>query len=501
MKEYFTEIFKSNPLENNGLYGVRAIGCYIVILFHCYTSAKGFLPLYLQSWIHYAENFEFVMDLFFVMSSFLVTYSFSNEILKHSFQVSWKNFFIKRSLRIFPPFFVLLGIALLLMGGMIQAAKIGVNLGVLADGVPGLEIRFANWWADAFYISNYFSQRILIHGWSLSMEEQFYLGMPIFFLLYSKYCNTQFKKFATLFSLIFFQIALRFFYYFNVEMNSHEEYVQKVYHPIHTHFDSFLAGILLMEVVKLDKAIKEKYFSTRNFYLIFVPVFAFYLISFLFEFETHKMYTVVFRISFFALFSWLIVFGIIFGCFHKIRFIFNNPVVVGIGKLSYGVYLVHMLVSAIVMVKMLDHNEFELNTPFRLLFASIVSLFFCYLISLLSYYLIEKPFIKIREWSQPKFNIKTQSFYLVSSTEGERKIVSFLLTILCFVPFFFVKQFIKIDFIPKNSITNILLGLLFVLPILLNLYAMLKHRKLYFAYWIDQKNGITIESEFRSIRQ
>ncbi|TGL57219.1 acyltransferase [Leptospira ognonensis] len=491
MKEYFLEIFRVNPKEINELYGIRAIGCYIVIAYHCFVNGLGFMPAYFRDYHSAFQNFEFLMDLFFVISSFLVSYAFSNELKKSNFLSAWKNFFFKRSLRIFPPLYLLISFSIIIMGLTLQAAKQGANLGVMTSGLGELEMKLSNWWVDVFYISNYFPVRMLIHGWSLSMEEQFYIAMPVFFLFYTTYIKRTKWKFLFLLGFLVLPIAVRTYYYFLIPMDSNEIYVQKIFHPIHTHFDSFIAGILLMEIFRLHKDSMLNVKFKKWFYLLFIPSTLLLIYSFTFKYESLKFYQTVFRISEFTLFSFLLVLGTVLGYFSYFKTMLTNILIVSVGKLSYGIYLVHLYVSGFVMIKVYSYTDIQSNDSISVLKSSIYTLGISTILALLSYYFVEKPFLKIREWSQPRFDVQTHTFYRIPINNSELRIVSWILTALSFVPFFIFKQFIKINFVEKSFLSSSILFLLITLPILFNLFTLITKRSLGFTWLFHAKFSVT----------
>jgi peptidoglycan/LPS O-acetylase OafA/YrhL len=103
---------------------------------------------------------------FFVISGFLITGLLLKEFEKTS-TVSLSKFYFRRTLRIFPPYYFYLFVIFL-------ASFFGI-----------LNIRNESFLAPLTYTSNYINvdSWYLLHTWSLSVEEQFYLIYPFVLLL------------------------------------------------------------------------------------------------------------------------------------------------------------------------------------------------------------------------------------------------------------------------------------------------------------------------------
>lgn len=486
MKEYFIEIFKKNKKEINELYGIRALSCYFVILFHCFAFSLESFPGHYAPYLSNAQNVEFLMSLFFVISSFLVSTSFSRELERASFRESWKNFVIKRSLRIFPAFYLILSITILIMAGILKKSQGMDGVSSFAEGLIGLKFKLSYWWTDLTYISNYFPNRILVHGWSLSMEEQFYLAMPVVFLFYTKVLRNRNQKFSFLIFLLLLPNFIRYYYFLNVPMESFEVYVQTLFHPIHTHFEPFVYGILLMELWRAGKVSTKLPGAKISFFILFFVLFSLFCYICTLEFSESKQYFIIYRISFYSFFAFVIVFGAVGGFFSKVSWFLANPLLVFVGKLSYGIYLVHMLVNTTVMLSVLDHKVTANNDLSRLLKASVISLMVSTIIALISYLIVEKPFLKIREWTQARFDISTNSFYYVKGNVKERILVSFFLTLLSFFPYFVIKQMIAVDFIPGGQTSNLFLWTAMFIPIAINIVSLVLKKKLFFYFYLSR---------------
>jgi peptidoglycan/LPS O-acetylase OafA/YrhL len=137
-----------------GLEGLRAVAAYLVVFYHFH------LP-----WVPGGLG----VLAFFVLSGFLITWLLLMEADRYG-SVSLRLFYLRRSLRIFPAFYV-------------YAAGVVALLWMFDKRVvPGQTI------AALTYTNNYYQaiwgdpNTALSHTWSLAIEEQFYLLWPLAFL-------------------------------------------------------------------------------------------------------------------------------------------------------------------------------------------------------------------------------------------------------------------------------------------------------------------------------
>lgn len=134
------------------LNGLRAL-CVLVVIFHHWTG----------SFVHFRFPFEAGAFFFFVLSGFLIT-----RILLHAksratdLPLTYRNFLIRRSLRIFPGYLLILAICFLL-----QQADVRENALWYLSGFVNIHFAFEGWQggADQF--------------WTLAIEQQFYLLWPV----------------------------------------------------------------------------------------------------------------------------------------------------------------------------------------------------------------------------------------------------------------------------------------------------------------------------------
>ncbi|WP_373766479.1 acyltransferase family protein [Glaesserella sp.] len=152
--------------------GLRAIAVLSVILFHINTAwlPGGFLGV----------------DIFFVLSGYLITRIISKEMYEGSF--SFIEFYKRRAKRILPVFvLVLFSTTLVTYFLLLKNDFIPYLKSALASLLFSANLLFARG-GDYFDIST--AERPLLHIWSLSVEEQFYFFFPILLL----FCFKLFKN-------------------------------------------------------------------------------------------------------------------------------------------------------------------------------------------------------------------------------------------------------------------------------------------------------------------
>jgi peptidoglycan/LPS O-acetylase OafA/YrhL len=119
------------------------------------------------------------VDLFFVLSGFLISGLLFSEYKKRD-SISFRTFFIRRGLKIYPSFYLFL-----LLTGI--AGQI-----VFHNHAP-----LAHYLRDIFFIMNY-GQGVWDHTWSLGVEEHFYVFLPLFLLLLVRFSTNRQDPFRIL---------------------------------------------------------------------------------------------------------------------------------------------------------------------------------------------------------------------------------------------------------------------------------------------------------------
>jgi peptidoglycan/LPS O-acetylase OafA/YrhL len=146
--------------------GLRAVAAILVVLFHAEMPGFG--------------NGFVGVDVFFVLSGFLITSLLLRERLRTN-SISLWGFYARRARRLFPAaLFVLLVTAVLYQ---IWATPLEVSTN--RSGFSFASIYVSNWYFMG-QATDYFAQDSavspVLHYWSLSVEEQFYLVWPVVML-------------------------------------------------------------------------------------------------------------------------------------------------------------------------------------------------------------------------------------------------------------------------------------------------------------------------------
>ena len=146
---------------------LRAFAAFLVIIFHAKITAGGYIGV----------------DIFYVISGFLITGLILRE-LEETGKLDLRAFYLRRIKRLLPTSFLVL-IVTAIVSWLVFPSTMREELGkdIFAASVYVSNFLFAIWQMDYQNLSAL--PPVVIHYWSLAVEEQFYLFWPILiYLLY-----------------------------------------------------------------------------------------------------------------------------------------------------------------------------------------------------------------------------------------------------------------------------------------------------------------------------
>jgi peptidoglycan/LPS O-acetylase OafA/YrhL len=337
---------------------LRAIAVMLVIISHWF-SEKHFLN-------RYTANGSLGVTLFFVLSGFLITGILLNskEKVETGGSVSkvFSVFYVRRALRIFPVYYLLLFVLLVF------------NMASVRESFP---------W-HLFYASNFYFWRQghfagqLSHLWSLAVEEQFYLIWPAVIFCISR------KNLQQVFLLgIVGAVLFRFL------VTTPQNDLGRILMP--GSLDSFCIGGLLA-YGRQDSPEWYKWYTEQR--SIFV-VLGFLTLVFV---HTAFFKAIGTRVSI-ALYFLLIsaAFGVLIDRVADsvksklFRPVLENRGVLYVGKISYGIYLFHNFIPYFYGINLPRPLQ-----PFSIYIVQLLRLALLLGIASLSWFLFEKPFLRLK---------------------------------------------------------------------------------------------------------
>jgi len=331
--------------------GLRAIAVISVILFHAKLN-------FLQDIF---KGGFFGVDIFFVISGYLISKIIINNINDNNF--SFIKFYIKRGRRILPALFTIIIFCIVIS----YSSMLNITLKEFSQSVLFLTIFLSNiffWKKSESYNDTLNDYKPLLHTWSISIEEQFYLIFPLFLVLIFS-----FKKNKIFYFLIFWFLSFIFSIWVGKYYNNFN------FFWIFSRIWEFLTGTIVayceINNCQFNKN-KSKIFSTVSVAIIFLFLFFIDL-----QYFNHPGLITLLPV----LSTGMLIFTI--NKNNLIKLIFSNKLLVFIGLISYSLYLWHYPIfsfNSIFSFKKIDDSE------------KIFLLILIFAISYFTWKFIEKPF-------------------------------------------------------------------------------------------------------------
>ena len=361
---YKTKYFK----ELNSLRFIGFIGIFFGHVFFSNSSEIINSKIY-ATLFSYGKILGFIsIDSFFVLSSFLITWKALEEI-KFTNTFQFKNFLIRRSLRIWPLYFLIV-----FLGFSLEYFKSYYFLE--SEKLPSL-------WNFVLFILNYDIIKngynflfFMVFMWSISVEEQFYVFWAIIIKWFNKYL------FGISFLIIFISLIFRI-YFIN-------DLLSLNFHTVSALGNFGIGALTAILAFKNTHFINKLQSLSRNTILFFyLIIFTFFiLMPTLLE---NNFFIVTQRVLFSIFFSFIILEQSY--CdnslvkFSRIKY-FNF-----FGKISYGLYCYHGVIITIVLQISGFLSESLLNS---LVLYPIIIFFSTLMVSQLSFKFYESKFLNFK---------------------------------------------------------------------------------------------------------
>ena len=306
--------------------GIRGAAILFVLAYHYFSNGAGinnpigrqFLKLFSIGWSG--------VDLFFVLSGFLIVGILLDAKSSSNY---FSSFYIRRALRILPLYYLLLTLFLIL------------PIFISNDGIFKLTFPF---WSYLLFIQNLFMIKFDLGAswlgvtWSLAIEEQFYLLLPILVWKLDK------KRLVYIFICLIAMAPI-----IRVLFDGLGSYVFAF-----ARSDSILTGGLLA-IAYRDQKVKS--LLTQNINLLFVLFFIFLIGAGALIFSGHgQIGDALLHLWMGALYSLLLVICILSPS-KLTTILISNPILIWLGTRSYSIYLFHIPI-------MLLAHQFLIGNPY-----------------------------------------------------------------------------------------------------------------------------------------
>jgi len=203
------------------------------------------------------------VDVFFVISGYLISSVILADIRNNTF--SLQKFYVRRVKRIFPALFAMLAATSVLACLFLMPAELtGYSKSLLSATLSFSNLYF---WSSSGYFDPASDQQPLLHTWSLSVEEQFYLFFPLFLMATQKRSPKSVNLIIILLALISFIVSCRY-----VESNPTSAF----YLPQSRAWELLLGTILALNIIpQVENKVLNDTFSMSGLLLIIYSIFSY----------------------------------------------------------------------------------------------------------------------------------------------------------------------------------------------------------------------------------
>lgn len=309
----------------NGLNSLRFFAAFIVLIHHLEQIRLKYGMFNLKDYSIF-NNGGLAVSFFFVLSGFLISYTLISEKY-NSGTIRVKKFYVRRILRIWPLYFLLVIIGTLILPYFVSLLGVDYIMPYKFNEVILYYIFFS-----PFLVNIFFGHHLLEPLWSIGVEEIFYIiWAPL-----NKYLNFSICKIAIgviIIKFLFLQMALIF-----VDSQMLLRLIKML------SFESMSIGAIgAYYIFNLKTDISDHLLFSKKIQLLFLSLIAFRFLGFYLlkqHYNFHMNHLFFIGIFYNLLFLWLIVnVSLNSNSLINLNYRWLNK----LGDISYGIYMYHML--------------------------------------------------------------------------------------------------------------------------------------------------------------
>ena len=371
---------KKNKVYFKNLNSFRFFAAFFVIIHHVelFLIKENLIQFYSLKIIKGAGQIG--VTFFFVLSGFLITYLLLHEN-RMTQNISIKNFYLRRILRIWPLYYLLVILGFFLFPNIPSIYKNAQN--ILNERFYQKLIEFIAFIPN-FTLSKFNEVPFASHLWSIGVEEQFYLIWPIII----KFLK---NKLNAMLYIIFGMLFLKAQYFifnslleFDIDFfNTFREFLRL------TRLECMAIGGIGAYILHNKKHnILNLIFSKWVQYITYILISILIIFNILIPLLHNYIYSFLFII-------------LILNISSNSKSLINleNKTLHYLGKISYGLYMYHPICIAIsfwimrnVYIDLIDISYFDI------LILSVISFTLTFFVSIISYHFIESKFLKLKTY-------------------------------------------------------------------------------------------------------
>ena len=374
IRQYWNQLTDANQRHLAGLDHLRALAILLVFLCHYRAYPR-------PDWVNEIGLFGWTgVDLFFVLSGYLIGNQLMQQ-LKTRQTIGFSTFYLNRALRIFPAYFV---VVLLYFAFPVIRER---------DGI-------APWWQFLTFTQNFDldfgNEATFSHAWSLCIEEQFYLLLPVSLALVMRTGAS--KRGIWVFLGIFLMgLLLRGinwmyfmspFYEGGITDGRFVTYNKWVYYPTYNRLDGLTVGVAVAAIMNYRPQWRT-WQATRGNQLLMIGLILLTGAFFLMRGDRLDFWPTLLGYPLLSLAYGVMVFAALSPSCVLYRFRWKGSTV--IAAWSYGMYLCHKFLNHL-MQGPLDAWELPEAGSLRVLICLAVTLIGAALLN----FLVEYPFMRLR---------------------------------------------------------------------------------------------------------